>query len=187
MENHIPLTFIKGDNVELWAPTLDNVELYAKWVNLPSGRSFSRVAIPQRINELKQLLEPLPEFVAQTNIYLEIHHIKDNKPIGIVSLLDIDWLNRKAKVSINIGESEYWGKGLAVETLKLLFEYAFVDLNLHKLYAGIYTPNLRSKRVFEKLGLQHEATLKEEVYVDGKYYDAEIFTLYKKDWFAKNK
>ena len=187
MENNIPLTFIKGENVELWAPTIENVNLYAKWVNLPSGRSFSRVAIPQRINELKQLLEPKPEFLVQTNIYLEIHHINDNKPIGIVGLLDIDWLNRNAKVSINIGESEYWGKEIAGEALRLLFNYAFEDLNLHKLYAGIYTPNIRSKRVFEKLGLRHEATLKEEVYVDGKYYDSEIFTLYKKDWFAENK
>ena len=187
MENNIALTFIKGENIELWAPTLENVNLYAKWVNLPNGRSFSRVAIPQRISALKKLLEPKPEFIAQDNIYLEIHHIKDNKPIGIVGLLDVDWLNRNANISVNIGESEYWGKGIAGEALKLLFNYAFEDLNLHKLVAGIYTPNVRSKRVFEKLGLHHEATLKEEVYVDGKYYDSEIFTLYKEEWLVRNK
>jgi len=187
MENNIALTFIKGKNIELWAPTLEKVNLYAKWVNLPTGRSFSRVALPQRISELKQLLEPKPEFEVQANVYLEIHHNQDNKPIGIAALLNIDWLNRNAKVSINIGEPEYWGKGIAVEALKLLFDYAFEDLNLHKLYAIIYTPNIRSKRVFEKLGAQHEATLKEEGYIDGKYYDSEIFTLYKKDWLNKIK
>jgi len=187
MENKVTQTFIKGENVELWAPTVENIELYAKWVNLPTGRMYSRVPTPQKISELKKLFEPKPEFLVQKEVYLEIYHKKDEKSIGIVGLLDIDWLNRKAKIFINIGESEYWGKGIAGEALKLLFDYAFEDLNLHKLYAGIYTPNLRSKRVFEKLGLAKEAILKEEVYVDGKYYDAEIYCLYKKKWLNKDK
>lgn len=185
MENNLPLTFIKGEKAELWAPTADNVELYAKWINLPSGRIYSRVATPQRIGELKNLLEPKPEELAPTNINLEIYHVKDKKSIGIISLLDIDWLNRKAKVAIIIGESEYWGKEIAVEALKLILNYAFVDLNLHKVYAGIFTPDIRSKRLFEKLGAHHEATLKEEGYIDGKYYDTEIFALYKKEWNHK--
>ncbi|MEJ2295806.1 MAG: GNAT family protein [Candidatus Lokiarchaeota archaeon] len=186
MENKIRQTFIKGENIELWALTVENVELYAKWVNSHNGRIYSRVPLPQRISELKKLLEPKPEFLVQTNIYLEIYHKKDQKPIGIVGLLDIDWLNRKGKVSIVIGESEYWGQEIAGETLKLLFAYAFEDLNLHKLYAVVYTPNHRSTRVFEKLGLSVEATLKEEVYVDGKYLDANIYCIYKKKWLSKN-
>jgi diamine N-acetyltransferase len=187
MENKVALTFIKGENVELWAPTVEKVELYAKWVNLPSGRIYSRVPLPQRVSQLKKLFEPLSENIVQSNIYLEIYHTKDQKSIGIVCLSDIDWLNRKAKVSINIGDPEYWGKGLAVEILKLLFDYAFEDLNLHKLYAEIYTPDVRSKRVCEKLLLSHEATLKEEVYIDGKYFDIEIFCVYKSKWLNRNK
>ena len=187
MENKITQTFIKGENIELWAPTVENVELYAKWVNSPTGRIYSRVPLPQRISELKKFLEPKPEFLVQTNIYLEIYHKKDQKPIGIVGLLDIDWLNRKAKISIIIGESEYWGQGIAGESLELLFTYAFEDLNLHKLYAGVYTPNHRSIRAFEKLGLSHEATLKEEVYVDGNYSDANIYCIYEKEWLNRNK
>jgi RimJ/RimL family protein N-acetyltransferase len=186
MENKVKQTFIKGEKIELWAPIVENVELYAKWVNSPTGRMYSRVPTPQRISELKKLLEPKPEFLVQKDIYLEIYHKKDEKPIGIVGLVDIDWLNRKAKMSINIGESEYWGKAIAGEALKLLFDYAFEDLNLHKLYAKIYTPNHQLIRVFEKLKLAPEATLKEEIYVDGKYYDAEIYCLYKKEWLKGN-
>ncbi|MFW9929752.1 MAG: GNAT family N-acetyltransferase [Candidatus Thorarchaeota archaeon] len=186
MEIKIGQTFIKGENVELWAPTVENVELYAKWFNSPPGRIYSRFPLPQRISELKKLLEPKPEFLVQTDIFLEIYYKKDQKPIGIVGLLDIDWLNRKAKVSIVIGESEYWGRGIAGETLKLLFAYAFEDLNLHKLYAEVYTPNNRSIRVFEKLGLSLEATLKEEVYVDGKYFDTNIYCIYKKEWLNRS-
>jgi RimJ/RimL family protein N-acetyltransferase len=187
MENKVKQTFIKGEKIELWAPIVENVELYAKWVNSPMGRIYSRVPTPQRISELKKSLEPKSEFLVQKEIYLEIYHKKDEKPIGIVALMDIDWLNRKAKISVVIGESEYWGKGIAGEALKLLFNYAFEDLNLHKLYAGIYTPNVRSIRVFEKLGLAPEATLKEEVYVDGKYYDSKIYCVYKKEWLTRNK
>jgi diamine N-acetyltransferase len=67
-----------------------------------------------------------------------------------------------------------------------IIHLGFEDLNLHKLYAKIYTPNHQLIRVFEKLKLAPEATLKEEIYVDGKYYDAEIYCLYKKEWLKGN-
>jgi len=58
-------------------------------------------------------------------------------------------------------------------------------LNLHKLYTGVFTPNKQSIRVLEKLGLIHEATLKEEMYVDGTYYDALKYRVFKKEWFER--
>jgi len=185
LEKKVSLTFIAGENVELWAPSVENVELYAKWINLPSGRLYSRTPLPQSISQLKKILEPQSEDSIKTSIYFEIYHKKDMKSIGIVGLSDINWLNRNAHFFVNIGEPEYWGKGLAVESLKLLIIYSFEDLNLHKLYTGVFTPNKQSIRVLEKLGLIHEATLKEEMYVDGTYYDALKYRVFKKEWFER--
>jgi RimJ/RimL family protein N-acetyltransferase len=187
MEDQVTFTFIRGDIIELWAPTLEKVNLYAKWINLPMARAYSRVALPKSVNLLKKILEPKSDEIMRTDIFLEIYHRDDKKSIGIVGLNNIDWINRKANISIIIGESDYWGKGLAIESLKLLFSYAFEDLNLHKLNAIVHTPNERSLRVFEKLNLSCEATLKDEIYVDGRYYDSKIFSLYKKDWLNRNK
>ena len=87
----------------------------------------------------------------------------------------------------SIGEVEYWGRNIITEAGKLLIKYGFMELNFHKLYSGVFTPNTRSLRAAEKLGFKEEAVLKEDVYVDGAYVDTHIFALLKKDWVEQNK
>jgi RimJ/RimL family protein N-acetyltransferase len=67
-----------------------------------------------------------------------------------------------------------------------VIKYGFTELNLHKIHAGIFSPNSRSLRAAEKLGFEKEAILKETIYIDGKYHDNHRFSLLKRDWIKKN-
>jgi [ribosomal protein S5]-alanine N-acetyltransferase len=44
----------------------------------------------------------------------------------------------------------YWGKGLMVEAVEAVLNYAFLELELDKVLCGHSTSNLQSKRVIEK-------------------------------------
>jgi len=51
-------------------------------------------------------------------------------------------------------DDTYWGKGLMVEAVKKVIDYAFLDQELDKLLCGHATNNLQSKRVIEKTGFK---------------------------------
>ena len=76
-----------------------------------------------------------------------------------------------------IGEKDFWGRGYGTEALKLVVNYAFNRLNLHKIYAGINSSNKASIRAYQKVGFKVEGRKREERYIDGRYHDTMIMGL----------
>jgi len=50
---------------------------------------------------------------------------------------------------------QYWGNGYAIEAMKKLFEYAFLDLHLTKLVAYITSGNNRGWKAAERAGMKY--------------------------------
>jgi RimJ/RimL family protein N-acetyltransferase len=78
--------------------------------------------------------------------------------VGIISIENIDKINRNAEVGYWIGK-EYWNRGIATESLTLVIDYAFNKLDLHKLYASVFVQNAASIHVLEKCSLRKEGEL----------------------------
>ncbi|MFX1309671.1 MAG: GNAT family N-acetyltransferase [Promethearchaeota archaeon] len=175
-----PLPFIEGENVSLCPANADHINLYAAWMNNPKIRKYARYELPQTIEEVKKLFEPKKEAV-KTEIFFEIWHNKDEKPIGYAGLIRIQWFTRNAHIFYLI-DPNYWGKNLGTEAGKLVIDYAYKELNLHKITARMFAPNKSSLRVAEKIGLKHEITLKKEVYIDGEHIDVLEYAIFKDDW-----
>jgi RimJ/RimL family protein N-acetyltransferase len=178
--------FIKGDRIDLVAENSKWVDLFCKWRNDPDIRQYYRNFWPRTTEEIKKWLEPAPRGQIKEFIDFTIYHKADKRPIGSIGFGHIDWTSRKANISAMIGESEYWGKGIIIEAARLLINYGFIELNLHKINAGIFSPNDRSLRAAEKLGFKKETVFKEHIYVDGKYHDNHRFALFKRDWLKLN-
>ena len=178
--------FIEGERIDLVAGNSKWAPLSCKWQNDPKVRRYARNMWPITIEDVKKWFEPSPDRHTREFVVFTIYHKRDKRPIGFVGLGHINWVWRNANIFATIGEPEYWGKGIAIEANKLLIEYGFTELNLHKIYAGVFTPNKRSLRAAEKLGFEKEAILKEEMYVDGVYHDIHRFALFKRDWLKSN-
>jgi len=179
--------FIEGETIDLVAKNSEWSTLLCKWMNDPNVRHYDRNIWPITLEDVKKFFKPSADRHTKNFAVFIIYHKNDNCPIGMAGFEDIDWISRKANLFTSIGEPDYWGKGIAVETNKLLIKYGFTELNFHKIYAGIYTPNKRSLRAAEKLGFEKEAILKEEMYVDGEYHDIHKFALFKRDWVQLKK
>lgn len=106
-----------------------------------------------------------------------IEQKKSSLPIGITSLINIDTHNRNAECIIDIGKKDYWGLGYGKEALTLLLDYAFLELNLHRISLRVFSFNDRAIHLYKKLGFQHEGTCKEAVFRNGKWHDIEMFSL----------
>lgn len=106
--------------------------------------------------------------------------------IGNIKLGPINWMHRRADISLFIGDQNSWGKGYATEAIILISGWAFEELGLYKLAAGIYSSNVASRRAFEKAGFELEATLKEELFSAGKRHDALRMGLLRKNWKSRS-
>ena len=174
--------FITGETIDLVAGSVDMAPLVCRWMNDPKVRRFSRNAIPHSLDEIKKWFEPPSDRRTPDFIVMNIWHKKDNKPIGSAGINRINWLNRTANAFLQIGETDYWGQGIASEATRLMLQYAFEELNLNKIQGRVAVDNIGSWKVAEKLGFIHECTMKEEFYVDGKYVDVKYYRFLKNDW-----
>ncbi len=178
--------FIEGETIDLVAGNSKWANLICKWMNDPKVRHYSRNMWPLTLEEVKKFFEPLPDRQMRDFIVFTIYHKQSKRPIGSVGFNHINWVSRNANIFATIGEPEYWGRGIVIEASKLIINYGFTELNLHKIFAGVFTPNKRSLRAAEKLGFEEEGVLKEEMYVDGQYHDIHKFALFKRDWKMKD-
>ena len=102
--------------------------------------------------------------------------------IGVCGLVNIDWIGRKAEVSIYIGDKSYRQKGLGLEILNALAKYAFEECNLNRLWAEVYESNQAGRKLFMKAGYAEEGVLLSFTYKNGRYQNSYIYRLMRDEW-----
>ena len=55
---------------------------------------------------------------------------------------------------------QFWKNGYAIESVRKLFEYAFLDLNLSKIVAYVHPRNTRSWKTAERVGMKYMGQIK---------------------------
>ena len=121
----------------------------------------------------------LKEFVRKMNASDKDHllgiFLKENsRHIGNIKLGNINFFHRFADLGIIIGAKECWGHGYATEAVRLLTDYAFGVLKLHKVIAGMLVVNHGSCRVFMKAGYRQIGRYVEHRLVGGIFVDSVI-------------
>lgn len=69
------------------------------------------------------------------------------------------------------------GKGYATEAIKALVDYAFEELHLHRIEAGVMPRNLPSQRVLEKAGFHREGIARKNVNINGIWEDHQVLAI----------
>jgi RimJ/RimL family protein N-acetyltransferase len=97
--------------------------------------------------------------------------IETGSPIGHVRLDRVDLRDRRAYLAIGIEDFARLGKGLGTETIRLVQQYAFGELGLHRLSVRVVEYNHRAIRAYEKCGFIIEGREREAAFVDGHWHD----------------
>ena len=73
-------------------------------------------------------------------------------------------------------DKKYTGKGIMTRCANALADYCSDKLKMHRITIDAAPENEASVAVAKRLGFPFEATLKEEQFLDGKYYDTVMYT-----------
>ncbi|MET3288297.1 UNVERIFIED_CONTAM: ribosomal-protein-alanine N-acetyltransferase [Brevibacillus sp. OAP136] len=69
------------------------------------------------------------------------------------------------------------GKGYVTEAVRVVVDYAFYELALHRIEAGVMPHNVRSMRVLEKAGFHKEGIARKNVKINGKWEDHQVLAI----------
>ena len=103
-----------------------------------------------------------------------VEEIASEKAIGTCRLLNINWIHRSAELKMRIGDAANQGAGYGNEAVRLLCEFGFTDLNLHRIYLHVFADNQRAIRAYEKSGFAQEGVMREAAYIHGAWSDAVV-------------
>jgi RimJ/RimL family protein N-acetyltransferase len=106
----------------------------------------------------------------------------DGGPIvGIISLSHIDFINRKAEMSIVIGDRGAQNMSIFVDSCKLLFNHAFYTLNLNRIYGGSIVQELVTL-LCRMLKCKSEGILRQDIFKGGQYHDSYLYAVLREDF-----
>lgn len=75
-----------------------------------------------------------------------------------------------------------WGHGYATEAAWYVIEWAFGELNLHRVVADCHVCNAASVRVMEKLGMKLEGRMRDVRWLNGMWWDECVYAILERDW-----
>jgi len=146
-----------------------DLELRTKWQNNPIvGKNLG-----WQIRKGTTIAEAKEWFKSYVNNKNDQRYIieANNKPVGIVGLTDINPIDKNAMLYVIIGEDSYRGQGIGRKTCEYIIDYGFNKLHLHKIWLEVNSYNKTAINLYESLGFQQEGCLKEQIYLEDKYYD----------------
>ena len=179
-----PHKFISGEKVYLrpYETEEDRQAMYdgtfVHESNLFTGsqKPFTRMKIDQYVDKIMSGSD-------SSRVDFVICRQEDDTPVGEVVLNEIH--QRNANLRIWLFSDEWFGQGYGTEAIRLMLDYGFGMLNLHRIELGVYNHNERGLHVYEKVGFRKEGVLREYLYFDHKYYDLVMMSILEHEYRAK--
>lgn len=161
--------FLVGNYVYLRPPDIEKDVINGRWFSWFNDRQTTRYlgqgVFPHTVQKQIDFVESLKN--DNSKIVLCIVDKANNKHIGIVSFSNIDLLNKKANISIVLGEKKY-PVAAPLEAMALMTEYGFDRLNLNKIDAGQSVELWMWLNTLELIGYRIEGYIESIMIRDGK-------------------
>lgn len=156
-----------GQYVVLRPLRIDDAELTLAWRRSDRGALLNRGAV----NAAEQA-----EWIASrpTNELNFVIQLRSGQPVGMLSLIAIDEMNRRAEAArFLIGEPDaVRGLPVAVELMKLLYQLAFDQMGLRRVHGTVVADNRLMLKWQKFLGMKEEGRLRQHYFIGGRFRDA---------------
>ncbi len=133
----------------------------------PEGESKKFILKTQRMRRSKKLYS--------FGIVLKV----TGNVIGVVSLMKVNEKNKNSEIGYWIAK-RYWNKGYMTGAVRLMTEFGFRELRLHRIYAKPFKENIASRKVLEKSGFALEGEIRENIMKYNKWHNTLLYGILNK-------
>lgn len=166
---------IKGKFTGLRAIERTDLPILLEWRNKPEFRIFFREHKELNMENQQSWFDNYVILDSNTRMFAIIE-LSTQELIGACGLCYIDWVNRSADFSIYLGKNDlYIDDIFSIDAALSMEKYAFEELNLHRLWAEIYSIDEKKIKFFNKLQFEQEGHLKETHWTTGRWVDSLYF------------
>jgi len=99
---------------------------------------------------------------------------------GIGYTMQYDVARRSAEIGYWLGE-DFWGRGIATESLIAVTNHAFANHDLCRVFAHVFDWNQASARVLEKAGYAFEGRMRKSVTKEGQTIDQLMYAMIREE------
>lgn len=176
-----------GEKIILRPLKIEDLEKTHQWRNnLELIKLTQGIRFPKTLEMDKEWFENALNDKTNRNVYFGIDEIETGDFIGLIHLTNIDFISGTAIWGFIIGDKNKKGKGYGNEFFKLVLDFVFRQLNLNKVVSYIVEYNSASLKLFSNSHFIKEGVLKNHFFIDGKYNDVVIMSLFKEEYLRNN-
>lgn len=176
---------IEGQHVRLWAVEKFDVAKNYHWGNDPELIHLTGMnPYPKSMVDLERWFENI---CVNPNLKMFAIKTTDGEYIGNIEISEIDWRVGRGEIGLMIGEPQYRNKGYGSEAIRLMLEFAFDFMRLHRVEARVLAHNTRAQQVFERCGFTREGVARESFFMNGRWVDVVNFATLATDPRQKQK
>lgn len=101
-----------------------------------------------------------------------------NVLVGFITYKENNYCKNVYSIGITIG-SRYWNRSYGQDSIKVLLNYLFEELNAIRIELEVIKSNFRAINCYKKCGFVEESIRRNKCYVDGEYVDTIIMRIIK--------
>jgi len=166
-------------------------EVESRWTHdLTLSRALSRKpAMPQSVVQIKKKYEAIEKEVeeAKNIFHFTIRSKEDGRLLGYIRIEGIEWNHGTGSLKLAIGDPAERGKGFGSEALQCMLQFAFNELNLHRMSAVVGEDTPGALRFFVKHGFVEEVRRRKALLRDGQVWDSIHLGILQREWLDLSK
>jgi RimJ/RimL family protein N-acetyltransferase len=167
--------FMEADAVTFHPVEEDDLDFLQTTINHPDVREGIASTQPVNAADEREWFESLGEDGVQFLLRV------DGDRVGTISYRQFNEEWGTAELAYFF-HPDHWGNGYATEAARRMVAYGFDERRLDKVWARVLAFNDASARVLERVGFEHEGTLREQVFARSRRVDVERYGLLESEW-----
>ncbi|UCH60874.1 MAG: GNAT family N-acetyltransferase [Anaerolineales bacterium] len=167
----------------------EDAEIESRWTHDAAylrmlGPEPARPLFPAQLKKKYEAIEKAMD-KDKDQYYFTVRMRENGRLVGFARLFRISWTHGYTLIQLGIGEVQDRGKGYGRETLSLLLQYAFEELNLYRVGATIPEYNQQALQMFQSFGFLEEVRRRQAIARDARRWDLIHLGLLKEEWQSK--
>ncbi|TAE57791.1 MAG: N-acetyltransferase [Oscillatoriales cyanobacterium] len=174
---------IETERLLLRKITLNDASDMFEYASNPEVSEYTMWSTHTSIEDTKYFLKSLTKMYKRKELVdWGIVHKAEKKFIGTCGYVEWSMTHSRAEIGYALS-ARYWREGYMSEAVNAIIEFGFREMLLNRIVGRCEVNNIASARVMEKVGMQLEGILRQQLFVKGRYWDLKIYSILREEFF----